>query len=218
MFSGGTWASSRRSAHRCSCPVPTAETSACFSAMKASCDGIGPIRGWSLRVTFAYDSTYIGKRRMPADSAGNDPFFQFSTTVPPCPEPLGPLPTDKEWLAEAHHRIEDGNSCWVEGRCRLSNSYLYDVEIVDAVQRRLSDISLATHWREKSSLWLLVQHRFIYAQGCVSADFDKAEFLLELGKTADVDKVIGNMTTHPATDALPYRTLANPLGTPRPRD
>lgn len=135
---------------------------------------------------------------------GNDPFFQISKAIPACPTPLGPLETEQEWVNEAHYRIERGNSCWVEGRCRLSNAYRYDAEIAEAVQRRLSTINMTTHWREQSSLWLMLQRRFIYVQGCVSATFDKAKFLSELAKTADVDQVIDNMTTDPGAKPLPY--------------
>jgi hypothetical protein len=139
---------------------------------------------------------------------GSDPFFQISKAIPACPIPLGPLETEREWNSEAHYRIERGNSCWVEGRCRLSNSYRYDAEIAEAVQRRLSTISLATQWREQSSLWLLLQRRFIYVQGCVSPGFDKDKFLAELAKTADVDKVIDNTITDPKVRPLPYPPLA----------
>jgi hypothetical protein len=45
-------------------------------------------------------------------------------------------------------------------------------------------------------------------QGCVSSDFDKAKFLSELAKTADVEKVIDNTTTNPDANPLPYKTPA----------
>lgn len=145
---------------------------------------------------------------------GHDPFFQISNAIAQCPEPLGPLETEREWLSDSHYRIERGNSCWVEGRCRLSNAYRYDVEIAEAVHRRLDTINSATHWREQSTLWLMLQRRFVYVQGCVSPDFDKAKFLSELARTADVDSVIDNTTTHAKADPLPYRTLADPLRAP----
>src|ERR1700709_1483070 len=122
----------------------------------------------------------------PLANRGNDPFFRIASSIPSCPQPLGPLTTQQEWLDDAHYRIERGNSCWLEGRCRLSNAYLYDAEIAQSVKRRLQDIDAATHWREKSTLWLMLQRRFIYVQGCVSPDFDKQRFLSELARTADV--------------------------------
>lgn len=136
---------------------------------------------------------------------GDDPFFSISTAVPGCPVPLGPLETDAEWLAEGHYRIERGNSCWWEGRCRLPNSYLYDKEIAEAVKRRLTNIDPATHWKTRTTLWLMLQRRFIYVQGCIAPDFDKQTFLSELGKTADVERVIDETIARPQ-GIVPYRT------------
>jgi hypothetical protein len=141
---------------------------------------------------------------------GHDPFFQISKAIDGCPAPLGPLETEQEWLADSHYRIERGNSCWIEGRCRLPNAYLYDKEIAEAVQRRLANINAATHWREHSTLWLTLQRRFVYVEGCVSSGFDKQAFLSELAKTADVERVIDNTTTNPRAPRLPYKTLAEP--------
>jgi hypothetical protein len=162
-------------------------------------------------LTYANPSAFADAVR---SNWGHDPFFQISKAIPRCPEPLGPLETEGEWLSESHYRIERGNSCWVEGRCRLSNAYRYDAEIAESVHRRLDTINPATHWREKSTLWLLLQRRFIYVEGCVSPDFDKATFLSELAKTADVDSVIDNTTADPKANALRYRTLADPLRAP----
>jgi len=139
---------------------------------------------------------------------GNDPFFRISNALAECPVPLGPLITEQQWLGESHYRVERGNSCWIEGRCRLSNAYNYDEEIAVAVQRRLTSIAAATRWKDQTSLWLVLQRRFIYLQGCVSPDFDKKTFLFELGKTADVDQVVDQtMVGVPNTKippAVPY--------------
>ena len=56
---------------------------------------------------------------------GNDPFFQISSAIANCPEPAGPRVTEAEWKRDAHHRIEHGNHCWLEGRCRLPNAFAY---------------------------------------------------------------------------------------------
>jgi hypothetical protein len=140
---------------------------------------------------------------------GGDPFFQISQAVPGCRVPLGPLETQAEWLAESHYRIERGNSCWWEGRCRLSNGYLYDKEIAESVKRRLTSIEPMTRWKTSTTLWLMLQRRFIYVQGCVAPGFDKPTFLAELAKTADVERVIDETTSHPKS-MPPYRTLENP--------
>jgi hypothetical protein len=146
----------------------------------------------------------------PRVNRGHDPFFQISKAVSDCPVPLGPLETEQEWLDDSHYRIERGNSCWIEGRCRLSNAYLYDAEIADAVQRRLATLNVATHWREQSTLWLTLQRRFIYVEGCVAPGFDKHTFLTELEKTADVERVIDNTVVNPHAAQLPYKILSDP--------
>jgi hypothetical protein len=127
---------------------------------------------------------------------GNDPFLRVSSAIA-CPAPPGPLETEQEWLDEAHYRIERGNSCWIAGRCRLSNSYDYDREIAESVTRRLNALEASLQWREKTSLWLTLQRRFIYVDGCVSRDFDRARFLSQLGETADVERVIDRTTMRP---------------------
>ncbi len=167
-----------------------------------------PIRSAVCCIVLAFAS-HAAIAAAPRTNHGNDPFFQISTAVAHCPTPLGPVQTDQEWLDDAHYRIERGNSCWVEGRCRLSNAYRYDTEIVDAVQRRLNAINPATHWRENSTLWLTLQRRFIYVQGCVSKEFDTAKFLTMLGETADVEQVIDNTTASPDKRPLPYKTPAD---------
>jgi hypothetical protein len=78
------------------------------------------------------------------------------------------------------------------------------------VQRRLASINLATHWREQSTLWLTLQRRFIYVEGCVASGFDKHTFLTELAKTADVDRVIDNTVSDPHAARLPYKLLSDP--------
>ncbi|CAH2911737.1 MAG: FIG00453600: hypothetical protein [uncultured Paraburkholderia sp.] len=72
---------------------------------------------------------------------GHDPFFQISQAIDACPVPLGPLETETEWLADSHYRIERGNSCWIEGRCRLSNAYLYAIGYARITRRSLATIN-----------------------------------------------------------------------------
>src|SRR6202008_3379902 len=62
---------------------------------------------------------------------GHDPFFQVSAAIAHCPEPAGPRVSEAEWKREAHHRIEHGNHCCLEGRCRRPNAVEYDEEIAD---------------------------------------------------------------------------------------
>ena len=157
----------------------------------------------------------VARADEPRSNHGDDPFFPISAAIANCPVPLGPLETDQEWVDNAHNRIEHGNNCWAEGRCRLINAYYYDKDIAEAVQRRLRYINtLDLQWPTRTSLWLMIQSRVIYVQGCVSADFDKAKFLGVLAQTADVERVIDNTTTHPEGGAPPYRTQAHPDALP----
>jgi hypothetical protein len=128
---------------------------------------------------------------------GDDPFMHVSSAIADCPAPRGPFDTEEEWLKDAHYRIEDGNNCWVEGRCRLSSSYRYDKEIAESVTRRLDALNASTQWREKTSLWLTIQKRFIYIDGCVSRDFDLKHFVSAIGQTADVERVLNRAAVKP---------------------
>ncbi|WOI44619.1 BON domain-containing protein [Acidovorax sp. BLS4] len=135
---------------------------------------------------------------------GNDPFFQISHAVADCPQPLGPLLTRQEWQREEHYRAERGNSCYIQGTCRLSSGYRYDGEISEAVKRRLTHIAEQTQWDRKSTLWLMLQRRIIYVQGCVAADFDREAFVKQLAETADVVTVIDQMAVLGPPDAIRY--------------
>ena len=57
-----------------------------------------------------------------------DPFVQLTSGLAYCPVPEGPLLTEAEVRAEMHARVERGISCFMAGRCRLHNAYLYDQE------------------------------------------------------------------------------------------
>jgi hypothetical protein len=133
----------------------------------------------------------------PLENRGNDPFLHVSGAIADCATPRGPFETQQEWLDEAHYRIERGNSCWIAGRCRLPNGYDYDKEIAESVTRRLNSLNASLPWREKTSLWLTIQRRFIYLDGCVARDFDQARLVSALGETADVEKVIDRTTRRP---------------------
>jgi hypothetical protein len=67
----------------------------------------------------------------------NDPFVQVTAGMPACPVPAPPGVTPQEARELAHDRAQRGVSCWLDGRCRLPNSYLYDAEIIPRVQQAL---------------------------------------------------------------------------------
>ena len=92
----------------------------------------------------------------------HDPFFQISDAVPDCPLPAGPFVTEKQRLAEAHHRAERGTTCWLTGKCDRPSSYDYDQDIANAFKGALS---VKNPFKE-STLWVTVQGRVVYIEGC----------------------------------------------------
>jgi hypothetical protein len=100
----------------------------------------------------------------------NDPFFAASADVADCPVPLGPLLTKTEMEHEAHVRVERGTRCYMEGRCTKSNSYLYDPEIAANLRDALAKSSAL----KGTSVWVSVQRRWVFIQGCANARSKKA--------------------------------------------
>ncbi|QBR00177.1 BON domain-containing protein [Paraburkholderia pallida] len=132
----------------------------------------------------------------------NDPFFALSNAPGACPQPLGPRMTKAEADDDAHYRVERGTTCWLAHKCTKPNSYLYDADIAKAIREQFKgDPSLAG-----ASLWITVQRRFVYAEGCAPAAFDRAALERRLAAIPDVDKVFVRLRADP--HALPpYKTL-----------
>jgi hypothetical protein len=138
---------------------------------------------------------------------GNDPFMRVSSAVADCPEPAGPRVSEEEWKREAHHRIEEGNHCYAEGRCRLANAYQYDREIAESLQRRLDDLRRRLPAWQHSSLWIMVRGRWLTVQGCLARGFDRAKFMAAMREIPDVEKVVDQTTATPAR-GVPYARYA----------
>lgn len=93
----------------------------------------------------------------------DDPFFRVGNGMPRCPIPEGPFYTEGERRQQMHSRLERGTSCWLAGRCKSSNAYLDDKPLairVRAALRRVPGVG-------RSSVWVTVQRRWVYLQGCV---------------------------------------------------
>ncbi|HBD33441.1 hypothetical protein ACUXQ2_002439 [Cupriavidus metallidurans] len=147
---------------------------------------------------------------------GNDPFLRISQAITNCPEPAGPRITEADWKREAHHRIEEGNHCYMEGRCRLANAYQYDQEIAEALRRRLDTLRHTMPAWQQSSLWIMVRGRWLTVQGCVATDFDRKGFLGALREVPDVERVIDQTTTTPAR-GVPYPRYGDNVTNPPAR-
>lgn len=137
----------------------------------------------------------------------NDPFFALSQDVRGCPLPLGPLMTKAEAEDDAHYRVERGTTCWLAHKCTKPNSYLYDAPIADAIRTYFK--GSAAHSLAGTSVWITVQRRFVYAEGCAPASFDRQTLQRELAAIPDVEQVFMRVTDTP-NGPLPYKTLAAP--------
>ncbi len=135
---------------------------------------------------------------------GHDPFFQISSGVANCPEPAGPRISEAEWKRDSHHRIEHGNHCWVEGRCRLPNAFSYDDEIAETAKRRLQWMAIhVPGWQQNTTLWVTVWQRWMLVQGCVAPGYAFGPFMTALRDVPDVERFINETTAHPER-GVPY--------------
>ena len=74
-----------------------------------------------------------------------------------------PAYTEKQFQQLAHERSQRGVSCWLEGRCQLYNSYLYDAKIIPRVKKSID----ASNQFKDTNVWALGQRRIVWLKGCV---------------------------------------------------
>ena len=130
----------------------------------------------------------------------DDPFLRATSALPGCPVPAGPLYTPEQVRDEAHSRAQHGTSCYHSGRCRLPNAYLYDKEIAPrAVQYLQRDERLAD-----SSVWIVVQRRIVFLQGCVKSREQAETMERSVGLIDDVMGVVNQLS---APDEAPKYPL-----------
>lgn len=134
----------------------------------------------------------------------DDPFFQVSSGLAGCPVPLGPLYTQAEIRSQMHARLERGTSCWLEGRCKDSNAYRYDKTIAPQVRQALEDVS----GLRRGSVWVMVQRRWIYLQGCVPDRRLRERLEKTARKVPDVENVVNDLMI--GTRDKPGYPLAGP--------
>ena len=132
----------------------------------------------------------------------NDPFVQVTAGLPDCPVPDAPGVTAQEARELAHDRSQRGVSCWLAGRCRLPNAYLYDAEIVPRVQLALR---MDGRFGATTSLWATGQRRWVRLQGCVATPELAAEAVRIVRAIDDVEGVVDELMV--GTDGPPpYRS------------
>ena len=120
----------------------------------------------------------------------DDPFVQLTHGIADCPVPEGPLLTLAESRTEGHVRSERGTRCYLEGRCRLPNSYQYDKGIMALVQKSVSNDA---RWKD-TSVWALGQRRWVYLKGCVRSKEQSQDLERWVKGVDDVDRVINELT------------------------
>lgn len=137
-------------------------------------------------------------------AAGNlfhEPFFQLSHALPGCAVPRGPWVTTDDVRHDAHWRAQTGVSCYLAGKCRYMNSYLYDDGIAERVRQTFErDPRFAN-----TSLWAHVQRRIVTLRGCV-ASADQVELLKSaMQGIDDVNSVLTELSVG-ASSQPPYAT------------
>jgi len=116
-----------------------------------------------------------------------DPFVQLTKGLPGCPVPAGPLLTRDEANAQAHGRSQRGVSCYLDGRCRLMNSYLYDKEIMPRIEIAMR---ASGRFDADTSVWALGQRRQVWLKGCVSTPEQARELEQLVRRIDDVEGVV----------------------------
>ena len=115
----------------------------------------------------------------------HDPILQITHGMPSCPQPEEPVYTIAEYNALAHERSQRGVSCWLAGRCRLSNGYLYDAEIIPRVGIAINQ----TSDYGQTSVWALSQRRRVWLRGCVQSAKQSKEIEAIVRHIDDVEHV-----------------------------
>jgi hypothetical protein len=134
----------------------------------------------------------------------HDPVLQVTKGIATCPTPAVPLYTVKQYRELAHERSQRGVSCWLAGRCRLSNGYLYDAEIIPRVEIALNE----TDRFKDTSVWALGQRRRVWLRGCVRTAAQSNGIEAVVRHIDDVEDVQNELTVTGPSDS--------PGSTPQP--
>ena len=130
----------------------------------------------------------------------DDPYFQVRDGIANCPVPLGPYTNHDQMLHETHYRSERGLRCYLEKKCSKPSSYMYDADIAAAVRSRFESSTKLKH----ASLWVTVQRRFVWIDGCVRSMSDRREIDKLVHGVPDMELLIVNVM-RPGEATVPYR-------------
>lgn len=125
----------------------------------------------------------------------NDPFFVITAALPDCPEPAGPRVSEKERLGQSHRRAEKGTTCWLanDAECERANAFSYDQDIASAILAAVNAEKPFPH----SSLWVTVQGRVVYVEGCVLQESQAAAIEAFIRRLPHVQQVFATVTSDP---------------------
>lgn len=134
-----------------------------------------------------------------------DPFVQATAAMADCPSASPPRYSEQEIQGLAHERSQRGVSCWLSGRCRLHNAYLYDAEIVPRVRQAIRyDGRFAD-----TSVWVLGQRRHVWLKGCVRTPEQIEQLERLASRIDDVERVQTELMV--GTAGLPPYEVLPPL-------
>ena len=136
----------------------------------------------------------------------DDPFFAISSALPGCPLPAGPFTSAADRLLQSHRRAEKGTTCWLARECNRPNAYAYDRDIAAALQAALQT---RNPFAQTTSLWVTVQGRVVYVEGCARSEAQAAEIEAFVRALPHVQQAIAILRTDAAA-RVPYRLRAAP--------
>ena len=140
----------------------------------------------------------------PADALQNwfnDPFFQVTAALPGCPLPAGPFTDEADRRVQAHRRLEKGTTCWLAKECDRPNAYAYDADIASAIQQAVQ----ARNPFPDTTLWVTVQGRVVYIEGCARDEADAARIERFVRELPHVQQATAILRTDQAARP-PYKT------------
>lgn len=143
----------------------------------------------------------------PAGNLFNEPFMQLSKGIPGCVAPRGPWLTEEQLVADSHWRANSGVSCYVAGKCRLMNSYMYDKDIGERVKTTFERDGRF----DDASIWVHVQRRMVTVMGCVKSAEQAALLKDTMAAIDDVTTVI-DQTSVGVTRSPKYTPASAPAG------
>ncbi len=130
----------------------------------------------------------------------DDPFFQVTAAVPDCPLPAGPFTDEADKRIQSHRRAEKGTTCWLAKECDRPNAYAYDADIASELSAAVRERHAFAH----TTLWVTVQGRVVYVEGCVARPEQEAEIEAFVRALPHVQGATAIVRTE-ATGRVPYR-------------